>query len=124
MEKASRALSGLATLSAGIGLGGWLLSESLYNGEWAARDGATSRVDARGSARAHVAGPRRGARTDVRGARARFVVSTHSRHLRGGCPGYQRFPPFLAAPRAQQARRIEGAGTRDVSIPTQRGTPY
>jgi hypothetical protein len=33
MEKASRALSGLATLSAGIGLGGWLLSESLYNGE-------------------------------------------------------------------------------------------
>lgn len=30
-EKLQRALSGLATLSAGLGIGGWILSESLYN---------------------------------------------------------------------------------------------
>lgn len=33
-EKLQRALSGLATLSAGLGIGGWILSESLYNGEY------------------------------------------------------------------------------------------
>ena len=33
MERAQKALSRLATLSAGLGLGAWFLSESLYNGQ-------------------------------------------------------------------------------------------
>ena len=32
MQQAQRALSGLASISAGLGVAAWALSESLYNG--------------------------------------------------------------------------------------------
>lgn len=55
-EKLQRALSGLATLSAGLGVGGWVLSESLYNGEYPSLQRAGFPLSPRECTRAECSG--------------------------------------------------------------------